>query len=109
MNITAIANVGARFGTRVRSAIRKAVSRGQANNNILSDAEVVRHAATSKHVPPCVSLTALWSVNPQNGRVECHWSKDAEEIAAHQSLPVLERFGLILAASQQNRTSNCVH
>lgn len=105
MNIAAIANFGARLGARVRSAVRRTVSRGQVTYNNFSDAEVARDAAADRRVP----LTALWVVNPQNGRVECHWSKDAEEIAAHQSLPVLERFGLILAASQQNRTSNWVH
>lgn len=105
MNIATIANFGARFGTRVRSAVRRTVSSGHVTHNNCSVAEMTRDAVTDKLVP----LTALWSVNPQNGRVECRWSKNAEEIAVHQSLPVLERFGLILAASQQNRTSNWVH
>lgn len=105
MNIAVIANFGARFGTRMRSAVRRFVSPRQVINRNLSVADAINDNAARKAVP----LTAVWHVNPQNGRLECRWTKDSEELAAHQSLPVLERFGLILAVSQRNRPSNWVH
>ncbi|MCV9907620.1 hypothetical protein OIV19_08330 [Brucella sp. HL-2] len=105
MNIAAIANFGVCLGTRMRFALRRTISPSQTMHRNPSESDAVNNRAVSK----ASQLTAIWHINPQNGRVECHWTKDPEEIAAHQSLPVLERFGLILAASQQNRTSNRVH
>ncbi|BCP52348.1 hypothetical protein K32_09650 [Kaistia sp. 32K] len=46
---------------------------------------------------------AVWSVNPDTGRVECRWTTDGDEIAEWLSRPWIERAGLILAAVQPSR------
>ncbi|MBJ6134550.1 hypothetical protein JAU75_17035 [Ochrobactrum sp. Q0168] len=106
MNIAAaIANFGARIGAHMRSANHATASSGQMSYRHLQHAK----ASTDKANETAPRLTTIWYVNPKNGRVECRWTKDPVEIAKYQSLPVLERFGLLLAAGQQNRTSTWVH
>ncbi|GAA5628210.1 hypothetical protein Brsp05_03506 [Brucella sp. NBRC 12953] len=105
MNITTIAKFGACFVMGMRSALRRAsLRKNQPGNDAFSGRACIEDA-TSKPA----RLTAIWHVNPKNGQVECHWTTDPEDIASYQALPVLERFGLILAASQQNRASHRVH
>lgn len=101
MNITTIANFGARFAMGMRCALRPTSLR----KNLSGSDRLVRRACMEDAMSKPARLTAIWQVNPQNGHVECHWTTDPEAIASYQALPVLERFGLILAASQQNRTS----
>lgn len=48
------------------------------------------------------TLVAVWQINPQSGRVECHWTADSNEIAQWWSRPRTQRAGLILAAAQQS-------
>ncbi len=105
MNITTIARFGARFGVGLRSAVRRANIRKNVRINNALAAQTCAYGATDKPA----QLTAIWHVNPQDGRVECRWSKEPDEIASYQALPVLERFGLILAANQQSRASDRVH
>lgn len=105
MNITTIARFGARFGVGMRSAIRRANNHKNARVNNALAAQACAGGATDKPA----QLTAIWHVNPQDGRVECRWSKKPDDIASYHALPVLERFGLILAASQQSSASDRVH
>ncbi|WP_079210484.1 hypothetical protein [Brucella pituitosa] len=105
MNITTIANFGARFVMRMRSGLRSASVRENVPDSNAFFGSVCVEVATGK----AARLAAIWQVNPHNGHVECHWTTEPEDIAAYQALPALERFGLILAARQQNRASHCVH
>ncbi|MBA8840557.1 hypothetical protein [Ochrobactrum sp. RH2CCR150] len=106
MNIAAaIANFGARFGAHMRTANYATASSGQTTYRHHYEAE----ASGDKAVGTASRLMTIWYVNPENGRVECRWTKDSDEIAQYRSLPVLERFGLLLAAGQQNRTSTWAH
>lgn len=43
---------------------------------------------------------AVWSVNADTGRIECRWTTDGDEIAEWLCRPLIERAGLILAATQ---------
>ncbi len=106
MNIAAaIANFGARFGAHMRSAAYATASSGQITDHHLHEAK----ASADKAEETAPRLTTIWYVNPENGRVECRWTKDPEEIARYRSAPMLERLGLLLAAGQQNRTSTWAH
>ena len=106
MNIAAaIANFGARFGVPMHSISRRTARSSVTTYSHVFEADVNRDGAIRK----APQLTTIWYVNPENGRVECRWTTDPKEIAHYRSLPVLERFGLLLAAGQQNRTSTWVH
>lgn len=48
-------------------------------------------------------IIAIWSPNPDTGRIECRWTTDRDEIAGWLSRPWIERAGIILAAAQQAR------
>ncbi|MBR2688916.1 hypothetical protein ACHMW4_19965 [Mesorhizobium sp. UC22_110] len=48
-------------------------------------------------------IIAIWSPNPDTGRIECRWTADRDEIARWLSRPWIERAGIILAAAQQAR------
>jgi hypothetical protein len=106
MNIAAaIANFGARFGVHMRNPSYATASSGKTTYRPIYEAQ----ASGDRTAGKTSRLTTIWYVNPENGRVECRWTTDPDEIAQYRSLPVLERFGLLLAAGQQNRTSNWVH
>lgn len=57
----------------------------------------------AKPAPTSQRLVAVWSVNPDTGRIECRWTANNDEIARWLSRPWVERAGLILAAAQQSR------
>lgn len=50
-------------------------------------------------------LFAIWQVNPQTGRIECQWKSISEETELCWSASSFERFGMILALTQQARGS----
>ncbi|MBD7992152.1 hypothetical protein [Ochrobactrum sp. AN78] len=108
MNIRTIANFGARFVMRMRSDLRSTCLGRNVPDNDAFAGHACMKDLTIKPAEPA-RLTALWQVNPQNGHVECHWTTNPEDIASYQALPVLERYGLILAASQQSRATHRIH